>query len=159
MDKGDVGMKPGSRRAQADFLFQAENSGFSRTSLWGVTHPVRLCSVRTVIVPSSSTPQCEASGKVYSAVFDITAAATTTPMIALDPVIFRELPVIQQIIVNETWLEAERRGCYVYADDRVVRENVCLAVLRIGEQLRQATERALAKSQASDPCPDLPEAA
>ena len=80
-------------------------------------------------------------------------------MIALDPVIFRELPVIQQIILNETWLEAERRGCYVYADDRVVRENVCLVVLRIGAQLRQAAEHAVAKSLASEPCPDMPEAA
>ena len=80
-------------------------------------------------------------------------------MIALDPVIFRELPVIQQIILNETWLEAERRGCCVYADDRVVRENVCQVVLRIGEQLRRTAEQAVAESLVILPCPDLPEAA
>ena len=80
-------------------------------------------------------------------------------MIALDPVIFRELPVIQQIILNETWLEAERRGCFVYANDRVVRDNVCRVVLRIGEQLRRTTEQELAKALAIVPCPDFPEAA
>jgi hypothetical protein len=80
-------------------------------------------------------------------------------MIALDPVIFRELPVIRQIILNETRLEAERRGCCVEADDRVVRENVCRVVLRIGERLRQATERELAESLTMCPWPDFPEAA
>jgi len=81
-------------------------------------------------------------------------------MLALDPVIFRELPVIQQIIMNETWLEAERRGCRVYANDRVVRENVCQVVLRIGAQLRRKTEMELAKSRAATlPGPDFPDAA
>ncbi len=80
-------------------------------------------------------------------------------MIALNPIIFRELPVIQQIIFNETWLESERRGCCVYADDRVVRDNVCEVVLRIGQQLRRTTERAVAESVARGPCPDFPEAA
>jgi hypothetical protein len=80
-------------------------------------------------------------------------------MIALDPILFRELPVIRQIILNETWLEAERRGCIVQADDRVVRENVCRVVLLVGEQLRKAAERDLAQSLTRCPWPDLPEAA
>jgi len=80
-------------------------------------------------------------------------------MIALDPVLFRQLPVIRQIILNEIWLEGERRGCCVYATDRVVRENVCRVVLRIGEQLRKSTERELAESLSSCPWPDWPEAA
>lgn len=50
-------------------------------------------------------------------------------MIAFAQVIFRELPVIQQIISNETWLKAELRGGRVYASDRVVRDNVCRVVL------------------------------
>lgn len=80
-------------------------------------------------------------------------------MILLDSVIFRELPAIHQIILNETWLEAERRGCCVYANDRVVRDNVCQVVLRIGAQLRRTTEMELAGSVAILPCPDFPEAA
>jgi hypothetical protein len=65
-------------------------------------------------------------------------------MMPLDPVTFRQLPVIQKIIDDETWLEGERRGCRVSEDDPVVRENVCLVVLRIGKQLRESMERAVA---------------
>lgn len=56
----------------------------------------------------------------------------------LDPVVFRELPVIQKIIQDETWLEGERRGCHVRSDDHIVRERVCEIVLRIGQQLRDS---------------------
>jgi hypothetical protein len=55
---------------------------------------------------------------------------------ALDPIIRRELSVIQQIILDETWLEAERRGCHVVSGDRVVSDNVCAVVLRIGALMR-----------------------
>ncbi|HEY8993422.1 MAG TPA: hypothetical protein VIM71_01955, partial [Lacunisphaera sp.] len=55
-----------------------------------------------------------------------------------DPIIFRQLPVIQKIIADETWLEGERRGCSVSPEDPVVRENVCEIVLRIGAALREA---------------------
>lgn len=54
-----------------------------------------------------------------------------------DPVVYRELPVIQKIIHDETWLEGERRGRYVSSDDPVVREKVCEVVLTIGAQLRE----------------------
>jgi hypothetical protein len=54
-----------------------------------------------------------------------------------DPVTLRELPTIEKIVRDETWLEAERRGKFVSPDDPVVRENVCLVVLRVGEQLRK----------------------
>jgi hypothetical protein len=64
-------------------------------------------------------------------------------MNALDDIVYRELPVIQQIIHDETWLEAERRGCHVLSNDRVVREKVCQVVLRIGQQLREAAQRAM----------------
>ena len=53
-----------------------------------------------------------------------------------DPVIQHQLFMIHQIIHDETWLEGERRGCYVSPQDRVVRENVCGVVLRIGQQMR-----------------------
>lgn len=66
------------------------------------------------------------------------------PMAAFDPVLFRQLPVIQKIIADETWLEAERRGSPVSPDDPVVREHVCEIVLRIGEALREALTRELA---------------
>ena len=58
-------------------------------------------------------------------------------MAQLDPVIFREIPVIQKIIQDETWYESERRGCPVPPDDPVVRENVCQIILRIGRELRE----------------------
>jgi len=55
-----------------------------------------------------------------------------------DPILRRELPIIAQIIHDETWLEAERRGCFVTADDPAVRNKVCETVLRIGADLRQS---------------------
>lgn len=57
-------------------------------------------------------------------------------MIPADQVLRHEIPVIQKIIQDETWLEGERRGCPVSPTDHVVRENVCKVVLRIGQQLR-----------------------
>ena len=80
-------------------------------------------------------------------------------MIALDPVLFRELPAIHQIILNETSRESERRGYLVFPDDQVVRENVCRVVLLIGEQLRRTTEWQLAHTLMLSPSPDYPEAA
>ena len=58
-------------------------------------------------------------------------------MAAFDPVLFRQLPVIREIIANETWLEAERRGCPVGPDDPAVRQHVCDVILRIGAALRE----------------------
>jgi hypothetical protein len=63
-----------------------------------------------------------------------------------DPTIFRQLTVIHKIIEDETWLEGERRGCSVSVDDPVVRENVCLVVLRVGHQMREAAMQALARN-------------
>lgn len=59
-------------------------------------------------------------------------------MLPADQVIAREIPVIQKIIQDETWLEGERRGCPVPATDGTVRENVCRVVLQIGQQLRDS---------------------
>lgn len=64
-------------------------------------------------------------------------------MILGDPVLVREFPMIQQIFRDETWLEGERRGCRVAADDRVVRDNVCRVILRVGQQLRDSIEAQL----------------
>jgi len=58
-----------------------------------------------------------------------------------DPIVLRELPVIQQIIRDETWLEGERRGYFVAPHDPVVREKVCGVVLRIGADLRASLSR------------------
>jgi hypothetical protein len=57
-------------------------------------------------------------------------------MSSFDPVVPRQLPVIKKIIDDETWLEGERRGCYVPPTDPAVRERVCEVVLRVGAQLR-----------------------
>lgn len=40
-----------------------------------------------------------------------------------------ELPELEQIIRNECWLEAERRGCPVDSKDPVVRERVADIIL------------------------------
>lgn len=74
-------------------------------------------------------------------------------MNALDPIVFLQLPVIRRIISDEAWFEAERRGCWVPADDRVVRENVCRVVLRIGQELRETSMRALATAPSKIPGP------
>jgi hypothetical protein len=73
---------------------------------------------------------------------------------ALDPVLFRQLPVIQKIIADEAWLEAERRGCWVAADDPVVREKVCEVILRIGGELRTALAAELAGAPQQIPLDD-----
>ena len=61
-----------------------------------------------------------------------------------DPIADLELPVIQKIINDETWLEGERRGCAVGAHDPVVTERVCSVVMRIGRQLRETLHTAQA---------------
>ena len=80
-------------------------------------------------------------------------------MIALDSIVFRELPLICQIIRDETWLESERRGHRVLPDDRVVRDNVCRIVLRMGAKMRESAERANDPFAAVHPFPILPDAA
>ena len=55
-----------------------------------------------------------------------------------DPILIRQLPMIQKIIADETWLEGERRGCRVGSDDRVVRDRVCQVILQVGQQLRES---------------------
>jgi len=47
-----------------------------------------------------------------------------------------QLPLVAQIIRDETWLEAERRGHTVPPDDPVVRANVCATILRTGAAMR-----------------------
>lgn len=54
-----------------------------------------------------------------------------------EPTLLRQLPVIQKVIQDETWLEAERRGCPVSPQDPAVREHVCQVILRIGRELRE----------------------
>lgn len=71
-------------------------------------------------------------------------------MAPIDPVVFRELPVIQKVIDDETWYEGERRGCYVSPDDPAVREKVCLIILRIGRELRERFVAQLAAQSISE---------
>jgi hypothetical protein len=68
---------------------------------------------------------------------------------AYDPIIMRELPVIEQIIRDETWLEGERRGDFVSPEDPIVRENVCRIVVRIGAELREMAVRSVQESSTS----------
>jgi hypothetical protein len=70
-------------------------------------------------------------------------------MTTLDPITQGELPVIHQIIEDETWLEGERRGHWVSSSDPVVRENVCRIVLRIGQQLRDSLAQQVERSRAA----------
>jgi hypothetical protein len=67
---------------------------------------------------------------------------------AKDTFLFRELQVIQKIIQDETWLEGERRGCWVSPEDPVVRERVCAVVLRIGQSLRESVTKTIAVEDA-----------
>ena len=69
---------------------------------------------------------------------------TSFRYMASDPVLFRQLPLIRKIIADETWLEAERRGCAVTSDDPVVRENVCRVVLEVGAAMRARLTHTLA---------------
>jgi hypothetical protein len=62
-----------------------------------------------------------------------------------DPLLFRQLQVIQKIIADETWLEGERRGYPVSSADAVVRENVCRVVLRIGSEMRESALALIAR--------------
>lgn len=80
-------------------------------------------------------------------------------MITPDPVLLRQIPAIQKIVADETWLEGERRGCFVPPTDRVVRERVCEVVLRVGQQIRESVAREVALSTttagpSSEPQPD-----
>jgi hypothetical protein len=72
----------------------------------------------------------------------------------IDPVLFRELPVIQKIIEDETWLESERRRCCVSSEDPVVQENVCQIILRIGAALRDALTREMVDAPQQIPIND-----
>lgn len=72
-------------------------------------------------------------------------------MNAADPILFRQLRLIQKIIDDETWLEGERRGCAVARDDGVVRENVCRIVLEIGREMRESAVARLREEAARPP--------
>jgi hypothetical protein len=72
-------------------------------------------------------------------------------VLELDPIIFRELPVIEKIIQDETWLEGERRGCWVSSNDPAVQDNVCRVILRIGRELRENIASDMAAYQGQDP--------
>lgn len=80
-------------------------------------------------------------------------------MATLDPVMFRQLPLIQRIIADETWLEGERRGGPVSPEDPVVRENVCLVVLRLGAAMRETLTAATADAPRQLPPDHHPHAA
>lgn len=61
----------------------------------------------------------------------------------VDPVLSSQLPLIAKIVADETWLEGERRGCWVSSDDPVVKENVCRVILRVGAELRRIAEASI----------------
>ncbi len=52
----------------------------------------------------------------------------------------RQLPMIEKIIRDETWLEGERRGCPVSEADPQVLEKVCGIVLTVGADMRRRVE-------------------
>lgn len=78
------------------------------------------------------------------------SAEPSSSMSPADPVLYREIPVIQKIIQDETWLEGERRGCHVRPDDHVVRERVCQVILRIGHELRESLTTSIENSPAQN---------
>ena len=68
-----------------------------------------------------------------------------------DPALLNQIPVIQKIIEDETWLESERRGCAVSPNDRVVKHNVCEVILRIGQQLRDSVKTSVTNAGGTHP--------
>lgn len=68
-----------------------------------------------------------------------------------DPMLSLQLARIRKIFADETWFEAERRGCFVPPDDPVVREKVCGVVLRIGREMRKNFEAQAAAESRSLP--------
>jgi len=58
-------------------------------------------------------------------------------MVQLQHLNYRELPLVEKIIRDETWLEGERRGHPVGPDDPVVRAKVCEIVLRVAHEWRE----------------------
>jgi hypothetical protein len=71
-------------------------------------------------------------------------------MLEGDHILFHELSVIDKIIHDETWFEGERRGCYVSPGDPIVRENVCLVILRIGNEMRETAMRKMSERPADE---------
>ena len=67
---------------------------------------------------------------------DSSVAPVLPPMNTSDPVLPRQRPIIAKIIADETWLEAERRGCPVDSRDPVVLGRVCDIVQRDGGAIR-----------------------
>jgi hypothetical protein len=59
--------------------------------------------------------------------------------------------MIEQIVRDETWLESERLGRQVAPDDRVVLDNVCRVILRVGQRLRDSVEQELAQLRTISP--------
>lgn len=55
---------------------------------------------------------------------------------AKDPLLEVQLPMIREIVRNETWYEGERRGQPVSASDPVVCRRVCEIVMQVGAELR-----------------------
>jgi hypothetical protein len=64
------------------------------------------------------------------------------PLKSVDLITHLELDVIKQIIHDETWLEAERRGQPVDKEDPIVIAAVCDIVMRIGAQMRTSLNQA-----------------
>lgn len=67
---------------------------------------------------------------------------TAMPLKSVDLITHLELDVIKQIILDETWLEAERRGQPVDKEDPIVIAAVCDIVMRIGAQMRTSLNQA-----------------
>lgn len=68
---------------------------------------------------------------------DIEIVDSNSTMSHPDPIVSLEIPLIQKIIQDETWLEGERRGRFVISADPIVQERVCEIILRLGQELRR----------------------
>ena len=62
-------------------------------------------------------------------------------MCAEQVIVLHELPAIEKIVRDETWLEGERRGCWVDPHDPAVTEKVCEIILRLGAEMRAKVRR------------------
>ena len=58
-------------------------------------------------------------------------------------IIKAEIPLVQKIVQDETWLEGERRGCPVESNDEMVQMRVIDICLKESEKLRKEAEEFL----------------
>ncbi len=80
------------------------------------------------------------------------ARSPVPPTPGIEAIVSHEIPLILQIFRDENWLESERRGYSVLANDPVVREAVCRIIMRVGAQMRASITAEMGEYQGAPEC-------